>query len=95
MTTITLRLGGSEPLVLQPEQEDGTMPDLNGSTMQLRIGAGDACLTIPSTITPDGYEVDLNGLDLPPKLHNASIWIDWGRGWRWQGDMFLNVTEGC
>ena len=95
MTTINLRLGGSEPLVIRPKQPDGTMPDLTGSTMQLRIGAGDACIVVPSTITDDGYELDLNSLDLPPKLHTASIWIDWGRGWRWQGDVFLNVTGGC
>lgn len=95
MTTINLRLGGSEPLVLQPEQEGGTMSDLTGSTMQLRIGAADACIVLPGAVTQDGYEVDLNGLDLPPKLHTASIRIDWGRGWRWQGYMFLNITEGC
>lgn len=95
MTTIPLRLGGSEPLVIRPRQPDGTMPDLTGSTMQLRIGAGDACIIVPGTITPDGYEVDLNGLDLPSRLHTASIWIDWGRGWRWQGDVHLNVTGGC
>ena len=95
MTTINLRVGGSEPLVIRPKQPDGTMPDLAGSTMQLRIGAGDACLTIPSTITDDGYELDLNSLDLSPRLHTASIWIDWGRGWRWHRDLFLNVTGGC
>ena len=95
MTTINLRLGGSEPLVIRPKQPDGTMPDLTGSTMQLRIGAGDACITVPGTITDDGYELDLNGLDLAPRLHTASIWIDWGNGWRWQGDVFLNVTGGC
>lgn len=95
MTTINLRLGGSEPLVLQPELEDGTMPDLTGSALQLRIGADDACLTVPSTITADGYQVDLNGLDLPPSLHTASIWTDWGNGWRYHGDVFLNVTGGC
>ena len=95
MTTINLRLSGSEPLVIRPKQPDGTMPDLTGSTMQLRIGAGDACLTLPSTITDDGYELDLNGLDLAPRLYTASIWIDWGRGWRWQGNVFLNVTGGC
>lgn len=95
MTTITHRIGGSEPIVLQPEQEDGTMPDLTGSAMELRIGTGDACLKIPGTITADGYEVDLNGLDLAPRLHTASIWTDWGNGWRHQGDVFLNVTGGC
>lgn len=95
MTTINLRLGGSEPLVIRPKQPDGTMPELTVSTMQLRIGAGDACIVAPSTITDDGYELDLNSLDLPPKLHTASIWIDWGHGWQWQDDMFLNVTGSC
>lgn len=95
MTTINLRLGGSEPLVIRPKQPDGTMPDLTGSTMQLRIGVGGACIVVPSTITDDGYELDLNSLDLTPRLYTAAIWIDWGAGWRWQDDMLLNITGGC
>ncbi|MFC3169210.1 hypothetical protein [Paracoccus fontiphilus] len=95
MTTIPLRLGGSEPLVIRPKQPDGTMPDLTGSTMQLRIGSGDACIIVPGVITDDGYDLDVNDLDLPTKLHTASIWIDWGQGWRWQGEVFLNIIGGC
>jgi hypothetical protein len=95
MTTIPLRLGGAEPFVIRPKQKDGTMPDLAGSIMQLRIGSGDACLPVAGAITADGYELDLNGLDLAPAVYTASIWIDWGNGWRWQGDIFLNVTGGC
>lgn len=73
MTTINLRLGGSEPLVIRPKQPDGTVPDLAGSTMQLRIGAGDACLTVPGAITDDGYELDLNDLALALHVHTASV----------------------
>lgn len=95
MTTINLRIGGSEPLVFRPEQPDGTMPDLTGGAMQLRIGAGSTCIIVPGAVTDDGFEVDLNDIALPPRLYRASVWFNWGSGWRWQGDVLLNVTGGC
>ena len=68
------------------------MPDLTASAMQMRVSIGDTCL---STITDDRYEIDLNILDLPPRLYTGSIWIDWANGGAAQGQVLLNVIGGC
>lgn len=95
MATIDLMPGGSGPFVIRPIQPDGTVPDLAGSALQLRINAGAVCLIVNGVIAPDGFELDLDSLELAPRLHPADLWINWGQGWRWHGKMALNVKRRC
>ena len=82
-------------MVIRPRQPDGTMPDLAGAVMELRINTGAACLPIRGAVTAEGFELDLGGLELPAKLLKCAIWIDWGQGLTWQADLSLNVSRGC
>lgn len=97
MTTFSFKPGASQPLVIQPEQDDGTIADLTGSAMQLRVFNGSTCVTLTGVLVveDDLFEVNLNSLTLPPRLYPASIYIDWGDGWIKEGEINLLIEGGC
>lgn len=95
MTTIAFKPGAAEPLALRPNGPDGLPAPLPGTALELRIQAGTACITLPGVLIADAHEVDLNALDLPPRLYRASIYYDEGAGMRWRSDLYLNILGGC
>lgn len=95
MTTITHRRGSADTLIFRPEQPDGTMPDLAGAAMQLRLQAGPTCVALDGVPDGDGFAVALAPLDLPPRPYPASVYYDWGAGWRHHGDMTITIEGGC
>lgn len=97
MTTFSFKPGASEPLAIQPLQDDGTTPDFTGSALQLRVFNGTTCVTLPGVLVPadDLFEVDLNSLTLPPRLYPASVYIDWGDGWIKEDEINLLIEGGC
>ncbi|GLK63359.1 hypothetical protein [Paracoccus kondratievae] len=95
MSTITYRLGSSDHLGVRPLQPDGTVPDLTGVSIQLRIDNGGVCIPLDGAADGDALFIDLAGLDMPPRVYRAAIWFDWGDGWDHGGDLLLNVEGGC
>ncbi len=97
MASIMFKPGEAEPLAIQPEQDDGTTPDLTGVSMQLRVGSGATCITLDGVLDADEqlFTVDLNTLDLPPRLYPATIYFDWGEGYRHSGHLNLIVEGVC
>ena len=97
MASIMFKPGEAEPLAIQPEQEDGATPDLTGVSVQLRVQSGATCIALDGVLDAEGqlFEVDLNTLDLPPRLYPATIYFDWGDGYRHTGHLNLIVEGGC
>ncbi|TWI29749.1 hypothetical protein [Paracoccus sulfuroxidans] len=95
MTTIKYRLGTVGRLVFAPEQVDGTMPDLTGLSMELRIAAAGQCIVRHGVQVAEGFEVDLSTLDLPPRLYPASFYYIDQDGPQPPGSIFLNIEGGC
>lgn len=95
MTTIAFKPGSTGPLTFQPEQPDGTTPDLTGVGMQLRIFDGATCITLPGVLDDDLFEVDVSGLTLRPRLYPASVYFNWGDGWVREGMLNIEIQGGC
>ena len=95
MATITHRAGSAERLVFAPMDETGELADLTGLSMQLRIGAGAECVVLDGEAGPEGFNIDLTALDLPPRLYRASEYYHDGHGWRWIADHNLHIIGGC
>lgn len=95
MITITYRLGSAAPLVLAPEQPDGTLPALADLGMELRIHASGQCIALPGAPMSEGYAFDLSALDLPRGLYVTAIWLTDPTGPSHAGDIFLLIEGGC
>lgn len=95
MTTITHRRGSADTLIFRPEQPDGTMPDLAGAAMQLRVELAATCVALDGIPAADGFAVDLEPLDLPTRAYPASVHYDWGTGWQHSGDITIAIEGGC
>ena len=97
MTVFSFKPGAAAPLAIRPEQDDGTVPDIAGVAMELRIDTGSTCLTLPGVLDPEDqlFEIDVNALDLPPRLYPASVCFDWGDGWVREGIIHLDIERGC
>lgn len=95
MTTITYRLGAVGGLVFAPEQPDGTPPDLTGLRMELRVAAQGQCIVLHGAPVPEGFEVDLAELALPPRLYPAALYFIGPDGPEHSADIFLIIERGC
>ena len=93
--TLKYRLGSVEKLGFRPLQPDGTVPDLSGARMQLRVPLTGECVALDGVPEGDTWFVSLADLALRARLYSASIWIDWGDGWTYSGNIFLDVQGGC
>lgn len=93
MATYEIKLGESDPIAVQPVDDDGLlqMPD----AMQMRIDTGSTCIAVDGVEMVDAFDFDLNALTLDPRLYCASIYGDWGQGWIYSGAISLMVKGGC
>jgi len=95
MTILTHRRGSRRVYCFQPEIDDGSIPDLTDLTGELRVTAGDQCIALSGATAADALEVDLQPLDLPAGSYTASVYFDWGQGPEFEGDVIIEISEGC
>lgn len=95
MATLDYRTGSVRPLGVRPLQPDGTVPDLTGAALQMRIAVGAACIAVDGVQVEDRFDFDLSDIELPRRFLAAAIWADWGEGWEYLTTIYLNVTRGC
>ena|GEM_PF-1456776 len=95
MTVLTHRRGSRRVYCFQPETDNGSVPDLTDLTGELRVAAGDQCIALPGVAAEDALEVDLQPLDLPAGSYTASVYFDWGQGPEFEGDVIIEISEGC
>lgn len=97
MATFSFKPGASDPLALEPMDDNGGAVDLSGSALQIRVSDGANCIVLPGVLVAEGdhFEVDLNSLTLPPRLYRASVYMDWGDGWVREDEINLLIEGGC
>lgn len=92
MTIISHRRGGRRIYNFEPEDENGQPVDTFGVTGELRVQIGTTCVSLPIDAEMD---VDLQPLDCPAGDYPASVYLDWGQGLEFEGEVIIRVSEGC
>ncbi|MFG6081592.1 hypothetical protein ACEUZ9_002216 [Paracoccus litorisediminis] len=92
MTMISHRRGSRRIFTFDPEDENGQSVDSEGVTGELRVSVRDTCVALP---IDSALEVNLQPLDEPAGDYVASVYLDWGEGLEFEGDILIRISEGC
>ncbi|MDS9468594.1 hypothetical protein RGQ15_13575 [Paracoccus sp. MBLB3053] len=95
MTILTHRRGTRRVYSFIPETEEGEATDLAEASGELRVSAEGICIPLPGVIEEGALQVDLQPLDLPAGQYTASLYFDWGQGPEFEGDLIIDISEGC
>lgn len=98
MTTLTFRRGDSAVWTFAPEDGSGQPVNLAGATAQVEVHTAAACVRLPLTRTPAGFDWPMNDTalpNLPARPYRASLVIQWPDGLRDRTDFTLLIEEGC
>ncbi|MDS9468219.1 hypothetical protein RGQ15_11640 [Paracoccus sp. MBLB3053] len=95
MTILTHRRGTRRVYSFIPETEEGEVPTLEGLTGELRVSADGTCIPLAGVTLPDAIDIDLQPLDLPAGQYTASLYLNWGPGPEFEGDLIIEISEGC
>ena len=87
MTTVSIKPGASDPLVMRPS--------VMATAAELRIDSGTACIVVAGVVAADTFTFDLNALVLTPRLYPVSIYFDHGTGMKKSGEFNLLIEGGC
>lgn len=99
METATYRVGEVTRLPFFLRQDSGEPVNLIGSTAWASIQTGAECRVLHGSISEPLtglIEIDIDNLDLPPRLYRATLWVLWSNGWQWPvAEFCINIEGGC
>lgn len=92
MTLIEHRRGSRNVYHFDLIDDHDQIVDSTGVTGELRVSVQETCIVLS---IDEGMDVDLQPLSAAAGDYVAALYLDWGSGMSFEGELMIRISEGC